>query len=94
MAAHLCLIFHFERARIAMDTIQKYFRVKRRDMAYLKYIVESYEGLAVLSTVDSKEGLMEWMIPPDRLEEAEQLIDSLREEVAIEPVNPPKTSPS
>ncbi len=77
-----------------MDTIQKYFRVRRCDMAYLKFIVESYGGLAALSTVDSKEGLMEWMIPPDRLEEAEQLIDSLREEVAMEPVPPPITSPS
>jgi hypothetical protein len=66
-----------------MNTIQKYFRVNPKDMAYVKSIVESYDGLAVLVTLDPVEGIMEWMIPPDRVEEAEELIDSLREEVPI-----------
>jgi hypothetical protein len=30
----------------------RYFRVERRDLAYLKFILEAYEGLALLSTVD------------------------------------------
>lgn len=74
-----------------MNTIQKYFRVNPKDMAYVKSIVESYEGLAVLRTVDSEEGIMEWMIPPDLVEEAEKLIDSLREEILIVPVSPPSS---
>lgn len=62
-------------------------------MAYVKFIVESYEGLAVLATVDSGEGIMEWMIPPDLVQEAEELVDALREEIDIVPVSPPKPSP-
>ncbi len=73
-----------------MNTIQRYFRVNPRDMAYVKFIVESYEGMAVLVTVDPGEGMMEWMIPPGLLEEVEELIDSLREEVTIIPVSPPR----
>ena len=70
-----------------MNTIQKYFRVNRRDMAYVKFVVESYDGLAVLRTVDPREGIIEWMIAPDRMDEAEELIDSLQNEVALTPVN-------
>jgi hypothetical protein len=74
-----------------MNTIQKYFRLNPKDMAYVKFIVESYGGLAVLRTLDPLEGIMEWMIPPHHLEEAAELIDALREEVAILPANHPET---
>ncbi len=76
-----------------MNTVQKYFRLNSRHMAYLKFIVESYEGLAVLRTVDPEKGIIEWMIPPDRLEDAEELIKSLREEIPIEAVSPTRTPP-
>ena len=71
-----------------MNTVQKYFRVNPRDMVYVKSIVESYGGLAVLSTLDRQNGIMAWMIPPHRLSEAEELIASLQKEVAIVPVGP------
>jgi len=72
-----------------MNTIQKYFRVNPRDMAYLKFIVESYEGLAVIRTVNPREGIVEWMIPPSLVEEADELIASLQEEIVIMRVGPP-----
>ena len=71
-----------------MNTVQKYFRVNPRDMVYVKSIVESYGGLAVLSTLDRLNGIMAWMISPQRLSEAEELIASLQKEVAIVPVDP------
>jgi len=30
----------------------RYFRIARRDLVYLKFILEAYEGLTLLSTVD------------------------------------------
>ena len=69
-----------------MDTVQMYVRVNPKDMAYVKFIVESYEGLAVLRTVDPREGILEWMIPPDLVEQAKELIKSLAEEVSILPL--------
>lgn len=77
-----------------MNTIQKYLRVNPKDMAYVKFIVESYGGLAVLRTVNPREGIMEWMIPPDLVKEVEELIDSLRKEIAIVPVSPPTNTTS
>ena len=71
-----------------MNTVQKYFRVNPRDMVYVKSIVESYGGLAVLSTLDPQNGIMVWMIPRHRLKETEELIASLKKEVTLEPVDP------
>ncbi len=73
-----------------MNTVQRYFRVNPQDMAYVKFIVDAYEGLAVLRTVDPEEGIVEWMIPPDLMEEVEELIDSLQGEIAIVPMSPPR----
>ena len=70
-----------------MNTIHKYFRVDPRDMAYVRFVVESYDGLAVLRTVDPREGIVEWMIPPDRMDEVDELIHSLQNEVALTPVS-------
>jgi hypothetical protein len=61
---------YFRWSRASMNTVQMYVRVNPKDMAYVKFIVESYEGLAVLRTVDPKEGILEWMIPPDLVEQA------------------------
>jgi hypothetical protein len=74
-----------------METIQMVFRVKPEDMAYLKFIVESYEGLAVIRTVDPQEGVLEWMIPPDLVDEVNALIDSLQKEISILPVRSPNS---
>ena len=76
-----------------MNTVQMYFKVSPRDLAYVKFIVESYDGLAILRTVDPREGIVEWMISPDLVGEAEELIESLREEIPILPVAPPRTRP-
>ena len=71
-----------------MNTIQLYFRVNPKDMAFVKFIVESYEGLAVLRTLDPREGIMEWMISPDLVEQAQELIDALRKEISILIISP------
>ena len=36
--------------------INRYFRVRHRDMVYLKFILEVYEGMNVMSTVDNSAG--------------------------------------
>jgi len=33
-------------------SIKRYFLVDRRDVAYLKFILEAYEGLATMSTLE------------------------------------------
>jgi len=41
------------------------FRIDRRDMAYLKYILEGYEGLATVTTTHRGEPAVRLSIAPD-----------------------------
>jgi hypothetical protein len=69
-----------------MDTHSRFFRVPREEIAYLKCIIESYEGMAVLRTRDPQEAIVELMIAPGWERDFEELIEGLREEILIEPV--------
>ncbi len=47
-----------------METVKKIFRVDRREINYLQVTVESYDGMAVLKTIDPKIALVELQISP------------------------------
>lgn len=38
--------------------VTRYFRIKRQDIVFLKFIQEAYEGLATLSTFDQGRGII------------------------------------
>lgn len=67
-----------------MDTVQWYFKINRRDIAYMKFILESYEGLGVLRTIDPRGGIVEVMVPPGLEEDMEMVLEGLRHEISIE----------
>ncbi len=70
-----------------MDTHSKFFRLSRKDIAYLKFVVESYEGMAVVRTCDPREAVVELMVAPGWEKEADQLIEGLRKEILMTPLN-------
>jgi hypothetical protein len=70
-----------------MDTQSKFFRLPRGEIAYLKFIIESYEGMAVVRTADPQEAIVELMVAPGWEKEAEELVEALRREILIEPLN-------
>jgi len=69
-----------------MDTQSKYFRLHREDIAYFKFIIESYEGMAVVRTKDPREAIVELMVAPGWEKEVEEILEGLREEMTIEPL--------
>ncbi len=71
-----------------MDTQSKYFRVHRKDIAYLKFIIESYEGMAVVRTQDPHEAIVELMVAPGWEKDLGEVLESLRKEIRIEPLPP------
>jgi hypothetical protein len=68
----------------SMDTVSKYFRLHRKDIAYFKFIVESYEGMAVVRTQDPHEAVVELMVAPGWEKNVDQVIEGLRREIDIE----------
>ncbi len=69
-----------------MDTQSRYFRVQRQDIAYFKFIIESYEGMAVVRTKDPQEAVIELMVAPGWEEELEKVLEGLQKEITLEPL--------
>ena len=67
-----------------MDTQSRYFRVNRKDIAYFKFIIESYEGMAVVRTKDPYEAVVELMVAPGWEKDLEEVLEGLRKEIPIE----------
>ncbi len=67
-----------------MDTQSRYLRVRRGDIAYFKFIIESYEGLAVVRTQDPYEAIVELMIAPGWEKDVDEILEGLRQEIPIE----------
>ena len=67
-----------------MDTHSRYFRLRREDIAYFKFIVESYEGMAVVRTKDPHEAVVELMVAPGWEKDVEEVLEGLRKEMIIE----------
>lgn len=70
-----------------MDTVSRYFRLHRKDIAYFKFIIESYDGMAVVRTKDPHEAIVELMVAPGWERDLEKVLEGLGEEIHIEPVS-------
>ncbi|MFA7059666.1 MAG: DUF4911 domain-containing protein [Pedobacter sp.] len=66
--------------------INRYFHVNRRDMVYLKFILEAYEGMNVMSTVDNATGIILIAIMPGFEDDMDALLAELGTKVTMEPV--------
>jgi uncharacterized protein DUF4911 len=73
------------------ETCTRYFKVNRRDLVYLKFILEAYEGLTTLSTADRVEGIVRLNMPLGFSGDVAALVDVLRTEIAMNEVDPPHT---
>jgi hypothetical protein len=67
-----------------MDTVSKYLRLHRKDIAYFKFILESYEGMALVRTRDPNEAVVELMVAPGWEKDVEEVLGSLSKEITIE----------
>lgn len=75
----------------ALHTTQRYFRIDRRDISYLRFILEAYEGIAVLTTVDARDGIVKVLIAPGSEHLVVDVLDALcaRRDILMEPLSDP-----
>jgi hypothetical protein len=71
-----------------MDTISLLLQIPPREIAYLSFVIESYEGVAVVRTIDPHAGLVELMVPPHVREELDAILKDLAQEFPIQEVTP------
>jgi hypothetical protein len=66
--------------------IYRYFKVLHRDMVFLKFILEAYEGMNVMSTVDNKVGIIRIAIMEGFEADMDGLLADLGRQVPMEAV--------
>jgi hypothetical protein len=63
--------------------------VPRAEIGYVKFIFESYEGVAVLRTIDRHQGLLVVLAVPDFLDQARLVVAALAQEIGFREVEAP-----
>jgi hypothetical protein len=66
-----------------------FLRLAPADIALVKFLFESYEGVGIVRTLDRRAAIIVALISHDFLDVARGIIDSLHEQIAIEEIPPP-----
>lgn len=72
---------------------KRYFQIPRAEIGHLRFILESYDGLAFARTLDKTIALVEIAYPYSRLQDIEPLLDALKLEVGLQEVVAPDIVP-
>ncbi|MBW2448834.1 MAG: DUF4911 domain-containing protein [Deltaproteobacteria bacterium] len=67
-----------------MKTIKKHLRMDRREIFFLKFILEAYDGIATLTTVDAHQGIVLLRIAPGCEDEVETVLQDLKKDMMME----------
>jgi len=67
-----------------LEITKKYYRVERKNISFLKFIFEAYDGIAVITTVDRPKGIVMFRIPPGCENEVDVVLQDLGKKMMIE----------
>ncbi|TFG37823.1 MAG: DUF4911 domain-containing protein [Syntrophobacterales bacterium] len=68
------------------EIIVKRLRLEKKDIAYVKFIIEGYEGIALVTTINNDEAVIELTIAPDFESDVEGLLAALKEEINFQEI--------
>jgi hypothetical protein len=66
-----------------LKTTTQYYRVDRRQIAFIKFVFEAYDGIAGMRTTDPEKGIIKLHIAPGCEEQVEQILRDLKKEILI-----------
>ena len=66
-------------------SVKRYYRVDRREISYLRFIFEAYEGMATIETLNPESGLIVIYIAPGCEHDVEMVLSDLRNNILMEP---------
>jgi Domain of unknown function (DUF4911) len=67
-----------------LETIKKFLRVDRREICFVKFILEAYEGIATMTTIDPCLGIVLLRIAPGCEEEVEAVLRDLGKDIMMD----------
>ena len=73
-----------------MDFCEIFLELHPEDIAYVKFIFESYEAVGIIRTVDREKSVIVVMVLKDFHETARSIIKSLKEEMLLAEIPRPR----
>lgn len=67
--------------------IKKYFQLERKNIVIVQYIIEGYEGMATVTTIDSWEAVIQISIMPDYISDISGLIEYLKKKYKMKEID-------
>ena len=67
-----------------LQTISKFYLIDRKRVGFIKFILEAYDGIAVVETIDPIAAKIELHIAPGCESDVENVLRELRKEMLIE----------
>jgi hypothetical protein len=67
-----------------MDTIPYRAKINKNQIGFINSIIEGYDGIAVVRTLDPKEGILELWVSPFFEAITTEVMNNLAEEIGLE----------
>ena len=75
-----------------MELHEIYLELPAAQIAYVKFIFESYEEVGIVRTVDNRKAVIVLLVLPAFLEVAKEILSSLKEENPLREISRPSTA--
>jgi hypothetical protein len=72
---------------VPTETIKRYYRVDRRKIAFLRFVFEAYEGLAIIETLNPELGVIVFYIAPGCESDVDMILKDLKGDIVMEAAN-------
>jgi hypothetical protein len=66
--------------------IKKYFQLERKNIVIIQFIIEGYEGMATVTTIDSRKAVIQISIIPEFISDIDRLLDYLKNKYKMEEI--------
>jgi len=83
----LFLYIRVYNAKKNMKTITKYYRIDHRETFFLKFILEAYDGIAVMTTINKNTGLVSIHVSPGCEKDVNMVLEELKKDIMIEHIS-------
>ena len=72
-----------------MNLIPVYLEICPSDIAYIKFVLESYEEVGIIRTIDRKKAVIVLLAVADFIEVARAIVKSLQQDITLIEIPPP-----
>lgn len=70
--------------KVALESTLRYYRCRRRDIAFLRFAIEACDGVAFLRTIEPRGACVALHVPPGCEAEVDELMGGLQLAVRVE----------